>query len=261
MDLTPPEPLGARLLRRARDRGLTTGQLADLLGLPVHRIRQLTTPADVEDLPLRAVRAMAEALALAWPSWLDTGDAPQSPHHLPDDLGATEQDGACASSDADRIHAVLALVLGRPLSLDQIAHVLDVPPERIQHALGRLAALKRGYRGVRIIVGDDQSLQLAIRPHTLDAGTRERLLHLTYQQQGPDPGIALIAFHAGRRDHAALFDLLQGAPNLLATAVAAGYLTYDTDDDGHLVAIQLTPEVTFSLDIATNLHDSLLLDP
>jgi hypothetical protein len=50
-------------------------------------------------------------------------------------------------------------------------------------------------------------------------------------------------------------------PDLLASAVAAGYLTYRTGDDGQPKDIRLAPDVAFSLNIATNLHDSYLLPP
>lgn len=166
MDLNKPSSLGAWLLRRARDHGLTGSQLADLLGLPVHRIRQITTTADLDDLPVRTVRAMADALGMTWPDWLQPTSAPE-----PD----TSVDRTTyPTSDANRVHAVLALVLGRTLRLDQIADVLDWPPERVQHAVTQLAPLTRGHRGLRLIAGDDQA-QLTVSPRTIDHDTRQRL--------------------------------------------------------------------------------------
>ncbi|TMR94872.1 helix-turn-helix domain-containing protein [Nonomuraea basaltis] len=88
MDLNQPEPLGTWLLRQARNRGITAEQVADLLGIPVHRIRQFTTATDLDDLPVRAIRAMASQLDLPWPDWLQPVDIhpddrtdPTSPAH------------------------------------------------------------------------------------------------------------------------------------------------------------------------------------
>jgi hypothetical protein len=88
----PQQPgLGPWLLARARDHGLTSNELADLLGLPCHRIRRITTVTDLDDLPMRAIRAVASALHLTWPGWLDpanTKPAPARPPAIPATLTA-----------------------------------------------------------------------------------------------------------------------------------------------------------------------------
>ncbi|MEV0406021.1 hypothetical protein [Actinoallomurus sp. NPDC050550] len=63
------------------------------------------------------------------------------------------------------------------------------------------------------------------------------------------------------RKHQDALTLVQRNPELLANAVSAGYLTYRTGDDGHPTDIKLAPDVAFSLDIASSLHDTFLLDP
>lgn len=69
LDMNHPSTLGGWLLAHARDHGLTNSELADILGLPIHRIRQITT-TDLDDLPVRTLAALAERLELDWPEWL-----------------------------------------------------------------------------------------------------------------------------------------------------------------------------------------------
>ncbi|MEV0404197.1 hypothetical protein [Actinoallomurus sp. NPDC050550] len=136
MDLRQSDPLGTWLLRRARNHGMTSEQLADLLGLPVHRIRRLASGADLDELPVRAVRAVAQRLDLPWPGWLDHRPTRPDDHTVQ----ARPEASSADSHDADRVHAVLALALAQPMRVHQIAHVLDWPVERAQAAADHLAS-------------------------------------------------------------------------------------------------------------------------
>jgi hypothetical protein len=100
-----------------------------------------------------------------------------------------------------------------------------------------------------------------MRPRTIDQAARRRLHQISLQQQGPPPGIAYIAYRLGSRNHTDALESARRHPELLAGAVAAGYLTHRVGDDGQPTDIELTPDVAFSLDIATGLHDTYLLDP
>lgn len=243
----PRQPgLGAWLLARARDHGLTSNELADILGLPCHRIPQIITVSDLDDLPVRTIRILASALDLAWPGWLDPAAGPP-----PDDHVTSADPAARHPSDADRVHAVLALLLGRPLHLSQIAHVLGWPAERAQHALGQLASPTRGRGGLRLVLGDGHA-KLTVTPAAIDRAARARLRQISLQQQGPPPGIAYIAYRIGNHDHQGALDLARRHPELLAAAVAAGYLTHQTGNDGHPANIELTPDVAFSLGLTTH---------
>lgn len=153
------------------------------------------------------------------------------------------------------MHAVLALVIGRKLRLDQIAHILGWPVQRVQQAAAKLAPLLRTHRGLRLIVHDNQTLQLTVAPHTLDAAARERLLQLIYHQQGPAPGIALVAYRATNGDYRQVTELLKRAPDLLANAVSAGFITYSLGDDGQPARIELPPDVAYSLAMVNHLTD------
>lgn len=62
--------LGERLIRRAREHGLTSTDLTDILGIPIHRIRTIYTTADLDALPVGALRTLAQRLDLDWPKWL-----------------------------------------------------------------------------------------------------------------------------------------------------------------------------------------------
>ena len=241
MDLnTPPPPgLGAWLLRRARDHGLTGTELADLLGLPSHRLRQITTVTDLDDLPLRTLRALSAALDLPWPGWLEPSTHPAPPPAAP-------PISAGQASDPGRVGAVLALVLGQPLDHSQIARALDWPAQRVRHALTRLADRTRERPGLRLILTGDQA-RLAVAPRTLDPATRRRLHQITLQQQGPPPGIAYLAYRLSYNNHKEALGLARRHPELLDNAVTAGYLTCQPDDDGHPASIQLTPDVAYSL--------------
>jgi hypothetical protein len=248
----PPQPgLGAWLLARARDHGLTSNELADILGLPCHGIPQVITVADLDDLPVRTIRSLASALNLTWPGWLDPATEPG--HHLPppDDHDTSTDPATPPPSDAARVHAVLALLLGRPLHARQIAHILGWPAERAQHALTQLASLTRSHGGLRLILGDGHA-KLTITPATIDRAACARLHQISLQQQGPPPGIAYLAYRLSNRDHQDTLDLARRHPELLAAAVAAGYLTCQAGNDGHPADIQLTPDVAFSLGIASS---------
>lgn len=241
--------LGEWLLHRARDHGLTTSELADILGLPIHRLSQLTT-TDLDDLPVRALAALAERLELHWPEWLT-----HSPHPWLQRQAEPASSEPVTTADADRVHAVLALVIGRKLRVDQIAHILGWPVERVQQATVKLAPLVRAHRGLRLIVHDNQILQLIVGPRTIGAAARERLLQLVFHQQGPAPGIALVAYRATNGDYRQVLDLFRQAPDLLANAVSAGFITHSLGDDGQPGGIQLTPDVAYSLGMVNQLND------
>ncbi|GAA0341822.1 hypothetical protein NE235_00625 [Actinoallomurus spadix] len=258
MDMRQPDPLGTWLLRRARDHGMTSEQLADLLGLPVHRIRRLTDGADLDDLPVRAVRAVARRLDLPWPGWLDHSPTRPDDHTVQASPATNSTDSL---DDADRVHAVLILALAHPMGVDQIAHVLDWPLERAQNAADHLAALLHEHPVLRLTAGEGTILRLAVQPNLLGPDVRTRIQHVLNQQQGPAPGMAFIAYRAGHRDHQRIKDILTSDPELLDAAVDAGYITCRIDPHGQPTQIKLTPEVAFSLNIPVNLHDTLLLEP
>jgi hypothetical protein len=239
--------------RGAHDHGLTTTELADLLHLPSHRIRQITTITDLDDLPLRTIRALASALDLPWPSWAGRAPAGSQPGPGPSgghDTTTTSSTGPVTRhSDADQVHAVLALVLGQPLRYDQIADALDWPAGRVQHALTQLAPLTPGRHGLRLTLDGGQA-KLTIAPGTLDPAARRRLRQTTLQQD-LSPGIAYIAYRLSHRGHTETLDLARRNPELLAAAADAGYLTYQTDSDGHPASIELAPDVAYSLGLTT----------
>jgi hypothetical protein len=251
----PQQPgLGPWLLARARDHGLTSNELADLLGLPCHRIRRITTVTDLDDLPMRAIRAVASALHLTWPGWLDPADAAGPRQPSPGEHQTSAGPATCHPGDADRVLAVLTLILGQPLHPGQIAHVLDWPAERAQHALAQRTPFTRGRRGLCLILSGGHA-KLTVTPWAIDPAARARLHQISLQQQGPPPGIAYIAYRLGNHNYQDALDLARRHPELLATAVAAGYLTHQTGGDGHPASIQLNPDVAFSIGITTSLHD------
>ncbi len=147
------------------------------------------------------------------------------------------------------------------MRLDQIAHILNWPLERTQTATDHLAQRLPGHQSLRLIAGDDRTLRLIVPSDILDPAARTRLQQLTYQQQGPMTGMALIAYRAGYRDRRRIREVLIRNPELLDAAVTAGYITCRIDANGQPTAITLTPEVAFSLNIPIDLHDTLLLDP
>lgn len=249
MDMTTPPQLGlgAWLLDQARDHGLTSNELADILGLPCHHIRQLTAVADLDDLPVRSIRALAQALDLPWPGWLSPPASARS-HHPPPDHRSSSADTGMHPSDADQIQAVLALLLGRPLHLGQLAYILHWSAERVQRAIAQLAPLIYSGHGLRLLL-DGNNAKLTVTPNVISRAARARLHQVTLQQQGPPPGIAYIAYRLANHNDQDSLDLARRQPELLAAAVAAGYLTHQTDDDGHPFDVQLTSDVAFSLGI------------
>uniref|UniRef100_UPI003F499519 hypothetical protein n=1 Tax=Nonomuraea sp. CA-252377 TaxID=3240003 RepID=UPI003F499519 len=250
-------PLGPWLLQRARDHGLTSYELSDLLGLPHHRLQRLKLVSDLDGLPLGAIRRLSHALNLTWPDWLEAADGPRPRPTQPGTLDTTTDRASRAFNDADLLHALLALVLGQPLTHQQIADVLDWPLQRVQIALAHLAPASRGMQ----LHLDDTTAELTIAPRALPAGARDRLQQLLLRQHGSTPALAYIAFRIGAHKTSDALEFARHRPDAIGTAKAAGLLTYSIGDDGHPVALKLSPDVAFSLDIDTDLHDALLLDP
>jgi hypothetical protein len=81
------------------------------------------------------------------------------------------------------------------------------------------------------------------------------LLQLVYHQQGPAPGIALVVYRATNGDHRHVLDLFRQAPDLLANAVSAGFITHNLGDDDQPARIQLAPDVAYSLGMVNQLND------
>ncbi|HEX4815373.1 MAG TPA: hypothetical protein VFV66_21735 [Nonomuraea sp.] len=254
---TPAQPpLGPWLLQRARDHGLTSYELSDLLGLPHHRLQRLKLVSDLDGLPLGAVRRLSHALNLTWPDWLEADDDLR-PRPAPDTPDTTADRASRAFDDADRLHALLALVLGQSLTHQQIADVLDWPLHRVQTTLTHLAPTSRG---MQLNLGDTTA-ELTIAPRALPVGARDRLQQLLLRQHGPGPALAYIAFRIGAHKTSDALEFARRRPDAIGTAKAAGLLTYSIGDDGHPIDLKLSPDVAFSLDIDTDLHDALLLDP
>ncbi len=255
---TPRQPaLGPWLIQRARDHGISSYQLADMLGLPHHRLQQLRIVRDLDDLPMRLIRRVAEALNLTWPDWLHPYAGPYPRPVLPDpgDTGADQH--SWTSNDAARIHALLALALDQPFTYQQIAELLDWPLDRVHAAL---ALISRPWRGLRV-VDDGTTATLTTNPRALPAGTRERLQLLQLKQSGPSPALAYLVYRISTRQYNDAIEIANRRADTIHAAQAAGLLTYTLTSEGRPTDLQLSPEVAFSLGIVTELHSAMLLDP
>lgn len=99
--------------QRAREHGMTSEELAALVAMPVYRIRTLTSVADLDQLPVAALRTLATELHLPLPAWL-------TPHESWPDLCDPD-----SLHDPVRLQAVLLTAQGQHLHLSDIAQVLD----------------------------------------------------------------------------------------------------------------------------------------
>jgi signal transduction histidine kinase len=140
-DQSTQDTYGARLLARARDHGMTSEELATLLGISAPRIRALAGPAALDHHTAVVLRTLAERLDLPWTDWL-TADQP-----WPDPPAAD------ARHDPARVHAVLAAAFGQPLHLSEIADVLGSRLGRVQAAADQLATRARPGGGTRLAIG------------------------------------------------------------------------------------------------------------
>ncbi|MFC4122490.1 hypothetical protein [Nonomuraea zeae] len=223
-----------------------------MLGLPYHRLQQLTLVSELDDLPLHAIRRITHALNLAWPTWLEPAQEARPSPDPPDTTHLTAE--RATFDDADRIRALLASALGHPLTRRQIADVLGWSLKRVQAALPHLT-LARQYLQ---LIPDDASAELALPPRALPAGARDRLHRLLLRQHGPTPALAYIAYRIGARNNSDALTFAQRHPDTISGAQAAGLLTYSISDDGHRPQTQ--PRRCLQLGDRRNLHDALLLD-
>jgi hypothetical protein len=163
----PPAVFGATLLQRARDQGLTGEELAALLNTPLHRVRSMTSSADLDQFSVATLRALAEHLQLPLPAWL-TQDQP-----LPELCGPDNQ------QDPVRVQAVLVTALGQQLHLSEIARILGWTIGRAHAAAHRLVARIRCTGGLRLTVAGD-ALTLDVAPRLLSGAARQRLAQVLH---------------------------------------------------------------------------------
>ena len=178
----PATSYGNQLLTRAREHGMTSEELATLLGIPISTIRALTGPDTLDNHPAEVLRTLAERLDLPWPDWLTT----QQPWPPPPPANVRH--------DATRVHAVLAAVFGQPLHLSEIAHVLDWTTDRVHNAAQQLATRVRPGGGTGLTVAGD-TLTLDLAPRMLDTTARRRLNRLLNAHGlGPDPHVLYLIY-------------------------------------------------------------------
>ncbi|MFK4243867.1 hypothetical protein ACI2KV_13405 [Micromonospora chokoriensis] len=236
--MTQPVTFGADLLTRARDHGLTSEELADLLGIPAARIRALPGPEALNHLPGALLRTLAERLDLPWPDWLTTPPtwpAPAAPHERPDT--------AC-------VHAVLSAALGQPLHLSEIAAVLDWSTDRVRAAADQLTTRVRPGGGTRLTNTGD-TLTLDVAPRTLDHAARQRLNQLLHAHGlGPDPYVLHLIHQLSDPYTPGRYRLHEDA-DLVDEALDYQLVVHSTEasDLGSFHPVELHPDVKFSLGI------------
>jgi hypothetical protein len=238
---TSSSTFGTALLQRARDHGVTSEELAALLNTPVHRIRAMTSSADLDPLPVATLRVLAEQLHLPLPDWL----TPHQPEPEP-----AEPD---TSHDPVRVQAVLVTALGQQLHLSEIAHILGWSISRASTAAHRLATRTRRTSGLRLTETGD-ALTLDVTPHLLSATARQRLTQVLHAGGlGPDPHAFYLLFHLIRNNVEDVSQITAQRPDVLDEAHDYQLITYEHDDTSQPVNIRLTPHVRYSLGLANQL--------
>lgn len=233
---SPPPTFGFDLLARARARGVTSDEVATLLGLPVAAIRRLTGPHDLDQHAAATLRALAERLDLPWPDWLTTD--PRWPASSTPD---TQPDPA-------RVHAVLAAAFGHGLHASEIAHILDWTIDRVHAAVTQLITRARTGSGTRLHHdGDTVALELA--PDMLDDTARQRLHTVLHVYGiGPDVKVLHMVYEViGMYGHGPPW--LYQDSDLIAEAIDNGLLTLDIDETDGTPTLHLHPDVEYSLGI------------
>ncbi|WP_028183419.1 hypothetical protein [Salinispora arenicola] len=238
----PAASFGAALLQRARAHGLTSEELAALLNTPVHRIRAMTSNADLDPLPVATLRTLAEQLHLPLPDWL----TPHQPRPDPCESDAAPHDSA-------RVQAVLVLALGQQLHLSEIANILGWSISRAHTAAHRLAARIRRSGGLRLTVAGD-ALALDVAPHLLSATVRQRLTQVLHAGGlGPSPHVFYLLYHLTRDNGDDIDQIVTQRPDVLDEAYDYQLVTYEHDDANEPVNIRLTPHVQYSLGLIDRL--------
>ncbi len=233
--MTSLETFGVDLLARARAHGMTGEELASLLGIPVSRIRVLTSPEALGNHPARVLRILAERLDLPWPEWLT------SPQEWP---GPPPPD---ARQDPARVHAVLAAAFGERLHLGEIAEVLDWTTDRVRAAAEQLATRARPGGGTRVVLAGD-TLALELAPRMLDTAARQRLHQLLHADSlGPDPQVLYLLYVLSDPHHPDRNVQHERAPDLIDEALDYQLVTYDPDAEYAFDRLQLHPDVKYSL--------------
>ena len=198
--MTEPATFGAGLLARAREHGMTSEDLANLLGFSIAHVRALPGPAALNNHPAVVLRTLAERLDLPWPGWLTTENS------WPDPPAGDER------TDPAQVHAVLAAAFGQSLHLGEIADVLGWDTDRVRRAVDLLATRAR-----LTITGD--TLTLTLTPGMLDHPARRRLNQLLHAHGlGPDPHV-LHLIHQLSNPYARSRIAVDSAPDLITEAL------------------------------------------
>jgi transcriptional regulator with XRE-family HTH domain len=233
--MTEPATFGAGLLARAREHGMTSEDLADLLGFSVAHVRALPGPAALNNHPAMVLRTLAERLDLPWPGWLTTENS------WPDPPTSDER------TDPAQVHAVLAAAFTQTLHLGEIADVLDWDTDRVRRAIDLLATRARPGGGTRLTITGD-TLTLTLAPGMLDHAARRRLNQLLHAHGlGPDPHV-LHLIHQLSNPYAPR-TAADSAPDLITEALEYRLVDYETDPETGATELGLHPDVKFSLGI------------
>ena len=249
--MTPSKPttFGQYLLDTARVNGITADEIAELLQMTIHGIRQLTGPADLGQHRLAVVRALAGRLHLPWPAWLDPTDT-RRPEPSPD---------PAPSCDATRVHAVLATLLDRTVPLDILAEILDWPLDRATAAVQDLASRIRATDGVRL-ANTATTVTLTITARLLDRDTTARLELIRRIDGGTDPTIYHLICRIAAGDKPRAEALARRARSALQAAAEARLITYDLSPDSYDDGTYRWPYPT-NLNLTADVAYSLGLDP
>lgn len=234
--MTEPATFGAGLLARAREHGMTSEDLADLLGFSIAHVRALPGPAALDNHPAVVLRTLAERLDLPWPGWLTTENS------WPDPPARDER------TDPAQVHAVLAAAFGQSLHLGEIADVLGWDTGRVHRAVDLLATRARPGGGTRLTITGD-TLTLTLAPGMLDHPARRRLNQLLHAHGlGPDPHV-LHLIHQLSNPYVRSRIAADSAPDLITEALEYRLVDYETDPETGATELGLHPDVKFSLGI------------
>ncbi|MGC4832208.1 helix-turn-helix domain-containing protein [Micromonospora sp. DT68] len=229
-----PSTFGHLLLAHARARGVTSQEVATLLGLPIAAVRRLTGAHELHQHSASTLRALAERLDLPWPEWLATG------------LGQAQTAQPHDRADPTRVHAVLTAALGHGLHLSEIAQILDWTIDRVAAAVTSLTRRIR-LDGTYLRRAED-TIALELNPDVLDDNTWRRLHRVLYGYGlSPDVQVLHLIYQVIR-----LYGprALRPDPDMLDEAIDSGLLVWQTDDtDGAAAQLHLHPDVKYSLGI------------
>jgi transcriptional regulator with XRE-family HTH domain len=247
---------GHDLIRRARAHGITSTDLANLLGVTIDRIERFTSATDLYDLPVRTIQKLATLLQLPWPRWLrDTTNA---------ELPAARNAPSTNRRDHMQLHAVLALTIGQTVNADDLAEVLGWPLPHVHDTADALGAMLHRRGSALRLSRNSTHVRLSVRPGALDDAAERRLAQLHHIRQ-LDPMVFHLIYRVLHGDCRRAHDLNEVAPGVLREALEAGILVErrptqpatERDDDGpeRHFPFDLAPDVAYSLGLSEDLYD------